>query len=210
MRRAATIALLLLVVMWTLVPRAHAQRTGASHFAPSRFGRTFPGRSFLYPLGFFPDAYDADSYAATPGPPVIVVQAPPAAAAAPVPSTVRPVLIELQGDRYVRLSAEETSDAIAVDDSPAVRRVEKASSADGDAALAPVVLIFRDGHHEDVSEYVIAEGALYTHRDFYAEGSWNRKIELSLLNLPDTIQYNQAHGVRFQLPTAANEVIVRP
>ncbi len=74
----------------------------------------------------------------------------------------------------------------------------------------PAVLVFRDGHREEVSEYTIADGALYTRTDYYTAGSWNRQIELSALNLPDTVKSNQSRGVRFQLPSSPNEVIVRP
>jgi len=75
--------------------------------------------------------------------------------------------------------------------------------------LPPVVLVFRDGHREEASDYTIADGVLYTRGD-YSTGSWNRKIELSSLSLPETLKSNQSRGVRFQLPSSPNEVIVRP
>jgi len=74
----------------------------------------------------------------------------------------------------------------------------------------PAVLVFRDGHREEVSEYTIADGNLYTRSDYYTSGSWNKKIALSFLNLPETITANQSRGTKFQLPTAPNEVIIRP
>jgi hypothetical protein len=76
--------------------------------------------------------------------------------------------------------------------------------------IRPAVLVFRDGHHEEVSDYTIADGVLYTRLNFYTDGSWTRKIALSSLNLPDTITANQSRNLKFQLPTASNEVIVRP
>jgi len=57
---------------------------------------------------------------------------------------------------------------------------------------------------------MITDGVLYTSGDYYANGSWNRKIELSSLNLPETVKSNQSRSVRFQLPSAPNEVIIRP
>ena len=51
---------------------------------------------------------------------------------------------------------------------------------------------------------------MYAKADYYNSGSWNRKIELSTLNLPETVQINQTHGLNFQLPSAPNEVIVGP
>ena len=70
--------------------------------------------------------------------------------------------------------------------------------------------MFRDGHREEVSDYTIADGNLYTHDDYYTNGSWNRKIELSSLNLLETVRSNQSRNVRFRLPSSPNEVIVRP
>jgi hypothetical protein len=76
--------------------------------------------------------------------------------------------------------------------------------------LPSAVLVFRDGHREELSDYTIADGVLYTRSDYYSNGDWNRKIELGSLNLPETIKSNQSRGVRFQLPSAPNEVIVGP
>jgi hypothetical protein len=72
------------------------------------------------------------------------------------------------------------------------------------------VLVFRDGHREEVSAYTITGGAIYAPADFYRDGSWNRKIELSSLDLPETLKSNYSRGLRFQLPRAPNEVIVGP
>jgi hypothetical protein len=93
-------------------------------------------------------------------------------------------------------------------------RNEERGSASTHAATTPepppAILIFRDGHREETSDYTIANGILYTRSDFYANGSWTRKIELSSLNLPETLSSNQSRGVRFQLPSFPNEIIVRP
>lgn len=56
----------------------------------------------------------------------------------------------------------------------------------------------------------IADGILYAASDYYRSGTWNQKIALSSLFLPETIAANQQRGVQFRLPTAANEVIVGP
>jgi len=75
---------------------------------------------------------------------------------------------------------------------------------------ATAILVFRDGHREEVSEYAITNGILYTSDDPFAVGYWNRKVELSSLNLPETVSSNQTRGVKFRLPSAPNEVVVRP
>ncbi len=120
-------------------------------------------------------------------------------------------MIELQGDRYVRVSGEDNSGAEMI--SPeSIRRPEKLSAAtiQAPAPEAPVVLVFRDGHREEVSEYTIAGGILYAARDYPTDGSWNKKIELSSLNLPETTKTNQSRGMKFQIPHSPNEVILRP
>ena len=76
--------------------------------------------------------------------------------------------------------------------------------------LIPVTLLFRDGHQEDIRDYTIADGIIYARGDFYNDGYWNKKIELSALDLRETVKSNQARGVRFALPNSPNEVITRP
>ena len=72
------------------------------------------------------------------------------------------------------------------------------------------ILIFRDGHRQQVSAYTIVGGILYASSDFATTGYWNQKIELSTLNLPETIAANKEGGHKFQIPSAPNEVIVGP
>ena len=155
-------------------------------------------------------------------PPVIILQGPSAAAspqqtAAPSQS----LLIELQGDRYVRVRGEAPSETEVIDPSASSQsmpqRTPQRTTAQSNAAVQPagqtptsVVLIFRDGHREEISDYTIADGVLYARADYYSDGSWNKSIKLQSLNLPDTIQSNQSRGIRFQLPSAANVVVVGP
>ena len=74
--------------------------------------------------------------------------------------------------------------------------------------LAPTVLVYRDGHREEVREYSIADGVLYARGDYYAIGYWNKKIELVALDLPQTVKANQERGVRFVLPDSPNHVVM--
>lgn len=214
MRRLLLIALLAAVTPWM-----NAQRTAS---APAHFARSFHhgGRSRFEPLAFY-DPFYADylsntGYPAESQPPVVVVQTAPVS---PVPerptSPIEPLMIELRGDRYVRVSGEEESGTQMIDsltdasrrhDRSAVARIQPVEAEES----APVVLLFRDGHREEVSDYTIADGVLYTSGDPYTGGSWNRKVELSSLDLPETVKLNHSRGVRFQLPSAPNEVIVRP
>jgi hypothetical protein len=75
---------------------------------------------------------------------------------------------------------------------------------------SPIVLVFRDGHSQEVSAYTIADGVLYAASDYATTGEWTQAIELASLNVPETVATNSSRGLRFQLPTAPNEVIVGP
>jgi hypothetical protein len=152
---------------------------------------------------------------------LIFLQSPPEPVLAPAP--VQPLLIELRGDRYVRLTGSESPGAEMITPETIARMPdpprnqshseERAPASTHPTATPeppPAILIFRDGHSEETSDYTIANGVLYTRSDFYANGSWTRRIELSSLNLPETLKSNQSRGVPFQLPSFPNEIIVRP
>jgi hypothetical protein len=186
-------------------PRLPA-RTGFSHSHHSgNFGRGY------YPVAFF-DPLDWDyahpSDDSVPAQPSVIVFQPPAAPVAQEPPSppAHPLLIELQGNRYVEITGENQSRTQTIEQQPpaAIPSLTPAS------LRQDALLIFRDGHREEVSEYTITDGSLYATANYYTEGTWNRKIELSALNLPDTVRANQSRGIDFHLPSAPNEVIVGP
>jgi hypothetical protein len=76
--------------------------------------------------------------------------------------------------------------------------------------LPLAVLVFLDRHREEISGYTISGDALYASSNFYSNGSWSRRIELSSLNLTETLNENRTRGIHFRLPSAPNEVIVGP
>jgi hypothetical protein len=211
MWKISQIAFLLAV----LLQGAIAQRTGGGHFSGSphfgagNFSSQRMGafsRSYPYALPFWTDGLYSDAVYA----PAYGVSAPAEPERTLPPS--QPLLIELQGDRYVRLSGDENSGGQMV----AAQGFDEAS-AGGKIMAAPqapeppsTLLVFRDGHREQISDYTIAGGVLYTASDDYASGTGNKRIDLSLLNLADTVASNRSRGVAFRLPRAANEVIVGP
>ncbi len=209
MSRVALIALLAALAPW-----ANAQRTSLpiSHHHPIHSPAIF----FADPS--YSDALYREGSPVASQPPIVILQAAPAPVPDPPSKPTQPLMIELQGDRYVRVSGEESSDAAwkridstTVSRIPTPARSQKPRAEIRAAAQNPAaVLVFRDGHREEVSEYTIADGNLYPHGDYYTSGSWNKKIELSALNLSETITTNQSRGIKFQLPSAPNEVIVRP
>ncbi len=137
----------------------------------------------------------------------------------------QPLVMELQGGRYVRVAraaidgealplnfgpSDNDSDGHEVTPmrTPSNRLAGITPSPANE--LAPAVLVFRDGHSEEVRDYAIADGMLYVRGDYYTDGYWNKKIELSSLNVSQTQKANASRNVRFVLPSSPNEVITRP
>lgn len=211
MRRLAVI-LLVQAALVAAVPLS-AQRSFGLHFSPQgrsvepRYGPRFFSPLPLYSGLYYSDLLDA-GYPVASQPPVFIVQSAPQAASASdtASSPTEPLLIELQDGRYVRLSGEANAGVETID-RVSVRHEEVSKQK---AEPIPALLVFRDGHKEEVSGYTIADGMIYAGSDYSANGAWTRKIELSSLNLTDTVESNKSRGVRFQLPTASNIVIVGP
>jgi hypothetical protein len=169
-------------------------------------------------------------------PPVILLQAAralagpneagPAEYADREPSPSQPLMIELQNGRYVRVnSTAADGEALPLTLAPEADKSNQPqlaksarSNSTGPAItaappphdLAPALLVFRDGHSEKVRDYTIADGILYASGDYYTDGYWNKKIDLSTLNVAQTLEANAARGVKFVLPSSPNEVITRP
>jgi hypothetical protein len=225
MRKHAIAALLILNV--AAVP-SFAQRMGGagrrsiSSFGPAREAR-FPRSLYLGTPLWFDDYPPNDNVA----PSVIVVQAPaqPAASARPVfeeTKSAAPLLIEWQGDRYVRRTtgtATETNPApldysastkgnSAVHPAPSVSPANPLSPSIPEPA--PATFVFRDGHREQSSDYTIVSGVIYTRGDYWTSGSWTRKIPIAQLDVPATLRANADNRVPFRLPSAPNEIITRP
>ena len=76
--------------------------------------------------------------------------------------------------------------------------------------LPPAVLVFRDGRTEEVSDYTIMSGTIYSKADYWSSGSWTRKIQIADLDVPATLKQNQERGLSFVLPSGPNEVVMRP
>ena len=176
----------------------------------SRFQRFFPYTSLPFP--FFGDSFNPDDiystgYPVASQPPVILLQAASGRAGSPAttePAIPQPLLIELQNGRYVRVnSAAADGDAL-----PLALAPDRAPSPPHD--LPPALLIFRDGHSEEVRDYTIANGILYARGDYYTDGYWTKKIALSALNVAQTLEANTTRSVKFVLPASPNEVITRP
>jgi hypothetical protein len=189
----------------------HSPGFGAGHVRPGIVGgfhhRGFHNNRFFSPFWstayWWDDSYypeDGGQVAQPPATSVVVQQAAPQPVQEVKPAN--PLLIELQGDRFVRLAGNDVNPPVAGGSaqSPALQ---------GDQ-LVPVVLVFRDGHRQDVSSYSIIGPALYASGSYWTNGYWTQKILLADLNLSATMSANQERGVNFVLPSGPNQVITRP
>ena len=215
MTRWFNFALLLMFFSCSL----NAQMRGG-HFAPapvSSFHASGTGHSFIVRRAsqegvgslerrgiFFGDPFFYGDYGFEPqsesGTPEVVVVQPPPAPVAEKPSA-EPLLLELRGDHFVRVGAEDYSSgdtSVSANSAPAPRE------------LPPAVLVFRDGHTEEVRNYTITGPVIYTTADYWTDGSWTRKILIADLDVPSTLRLNRERGANFSLPAGPNEVVIRP
>jgi hypothetical protein len=216
--------ILALAAVAVLGPGALAQTRGfggPAHLGPGFGGGvTFAARS--HPLGsrgfylgdtpFYYTDYPFQGFAAQPASPQVVVMRSPADA--PQEPKSEPLLIELRGDRYVRFGGIQKPAGRGNDAPPDyagnLPMKSSAQAVSKTAALPPAVLVYRDGHHEEVSDYAIVGAVMYARGDYWKSGYWTKNIQLSALNIPATMKTNQDHGVKFVLPAGPNEVVTRP
>lgn len=198
-----------------------AQSIGfAGHLRNRGFAR---GRYYLGDPFFYADYAPGSLAYDVPPPPVVVVQPAPAAESAPETKS-EPLLIEWQGDRYVRFAGGHLSAGRAQDTPPdyaeatatrslPLTRPKTHSTTMGQSEateLPPAVLVYRDGRREKVSNYAIVDGVLYARGNYWQDGYWTKNIQLATLNISATIRANRDTGVKFVLPSAPNDVVTRP
>jgi hypothetical protein len=201
-----------------LTPITAAQMRSVGFSGSGRgIGVSFTGvprsRSFGSSAIFFGDAFYADSPSAPLTiPPQYVVVPPPTVVDSSPETRSEPLMIELQGNRYVRFGGRQQSAERGTTAAPdyAPTDTGNVSRPQVQPELPPAVLIFRDGHREQVPEYAIVGGTLYASADYWQTGHWTKNIQLSMLNIPATVRANQDNGIKFILPSAPNEVITRP
>jgi hypothetical protein len=214
---------------------AHAQAHGAFSSAPGgRTGMAPSGRHAGRLRGrhrshhssagsgyvpYFYDDYDSEPETGEARSQVVEATAQPAPAAA----VSKPgFVLELQGDHWVRLTNYGELQAGEQSSQPALENGSKPSSpvpasnshraqaAESSSQLPPAVLVFRDGHEEEIRKYTIVGTTVYTTSDYWNSGSWTRKIQIADLDVPETLKLNQERGAKFTLPSGPNEVMMRP
>jgi hypothetical protein len=201
----------------TGVLRGAGMGSSSSHLRRAR--RIYAGSGFA---PYFYADYDSDSGTIEGSPNQITEQAPSPAAAAPLSKPSESLVLELQGDHWVRITnygqsqtggqsaqpdSEGTPNLPSVVPTTAARQIQAAQPA---SELPPAVLVFRDGHREQIGRYLIMGATLYTSADYWSSGTWTRKVQIVELDVPATMKLNQERGAKFSLPSRPSEVMIRP
>jgi hypothetical protein len=179
-------------------------------------GFGFPFAPFFYP-DYYPNN-DMDYSAPVPeAPPTPSRMVQPYQAPAPPPIPGNTLILENQDGQWVRIpTGGELSIAAKspkADSSPSSNSHAANPEATGTEpprpALPPAVLVFRDGHSEEVQKYMIHGADLYATEAYSTTGSWAKRIPLADLDIPASLKVNKDRSTKFSLPSGPNEVVVR-
>ena len=197
-------------------PGAAVARRGSvkTRFVRQSHGRRFSSDSAFAPY-FYPD-YDSEPETVDAPPAQIIEQTAEPASAVPVPNKAGALVLELQDDHWVRItnsgqsqtggqSSQPPSESLANLPTATPRRIQPEAPSE----LPPAVLVFRDGHREEIRKYIIEGATIYISTNSWSNGSWTRKIQVVELDVPATLELNQERGAKFSLPSGPNEVMIR-
>jgi hypothetical protein len=201
MLNLARSALLLLLLAGTAGAQIRTGPFRAGGFAsrPNLFIRSrrafYPGYgayAFPYFYSDFYQPYQIDYAPAEPPPapePVVPAKTEPVADA---------VMFELHGNQWVKVTnfSEASARVPSLPAEPA-------------KPLPPAILVFRDGHTEETSSYSIIGNSIYVKGDYWTTGAWTRTVPISDLNLAVTVRENQLRGVKFEVPSSPDEIMIR-
>ena len=200
-------------------PRSAVLRRGGVGTRSAQPRRIYAGSGFA---PYFYADYDSEPGIIDAPGNQIVEQAPPPATAVPVPKPPESLVLELQGDHWVRITdygrsqtggqsgqtaREGAPNLPPVAPTVATRQIQEVQPAN---ELPPAVLVFRDGHREQIGKYLIMGPTIYTSADYWSSGTWTRKVEIVELDVPATMKLNQERGANFSLPSRPSEVMIRP
>jgi hypothetical protein len=192
-----------------LVRMRHGRRAlVSSGFAPNYYPYYYPD--------YYPYSDSEDEIGEAPPAPIRAqtTASPPANPPEPPESLV----MELRGDHWVRLTNHGSMEIAGESDEPQSGRSNGPAQAKGlitsvraqaPSELPPAVLVFRDGHQEEVAKYTIVGTSISIKTDYWNTGSWTRKIPIAELDVAATRQVNQKRDTKFSLPSRPSEVIVR-
>ena len=200
---------------------AGAGRAGAG-IERGRFARGGPRRQghvrrFFAGSAYAPYFYSDAGYASdfgynsayepnveAPSPQIVFEESLPAAAP---PSPPKPteglVLLEVQGDHWVRITHDGPPQIVRQS-----YKAEPEQATNLPAAAPSAVLVFRDGHKEEIGKYYIMGATIHITADYWSSGSWTRMVQISDLDVPATLKLNQERGTHFRLPSGPYEVMI--
>jgi len=199
-----------------------AVRQGGSLTGPRtrRFSRRSRSANvpYLYPPYYYSDYYSEPAPSeATPSRVVVVENSQPRAQAPPAPPP-ESLVLERQGNHWVRItdSGQTRVNSQPQQQGPAKASTLRSMTPQQNAALEPprevppAMLVFRDGHKEEITRYTIVGGTIYANADYWNNGSWTKKVPIAELNVPATLELNRECGANFSLPSGPGVIVVRP
>jgi hypothetical protein len=195
------------------------QRTRLTNWGPRRYfnSSAYLPYQYFYPDYDYDDDYDNVNESTPPDEsPVQIIVAPPAQPPVPAPAPIEPLLLEYQDGQWVRVptgsqmparpQSMQSDSAKASGLRPGMAsRKERPQPL---PALPPTVLVFRDGHKEEVERYMIHDDVIYASMDYWSAGSWTREIPIAGLDIPATLKLNQERGGKFNLPSGPSEIVI--
>jgi hypothetical protein len=202
-------------------PRARSsfRLSGREGFDRPNRRRFLNDSAFLFPYFYADDEFDYGPVApeALPVQAVLPQLQQPPQPPAPTVRPVEPLLLENHNGQWVRVPTGSEMPAIPQSTKPDSAKasasnpgfVELPATAPPLPALPPAVIVFRDGHTEEVAKYMIQGETLFTNSDYWSTGSWTRKIPLSSVDIPASLKLNKERGTKFNLPSGPNEVVIR-
>lgn len=200
------------------VPRQNVSLRGPRRQHHRRTGRgVLP---YLYP----PYYYYGDYYSqpapseSRPSQVVVVERSQPRAEAPPPSPPPDSLMLELRGNHWVRVT---DSGQTMADSQPGKQSSAKAANVrtltpkeratiELPRELPPAVLVFRDGHKEEITRYTIVGSTIYTSADYWNSGSWTKKVPIAELDVPATLELNRERGAHFSFPSSPHVVVIRP
>ena len=199
------------------VGRGVGRHGRTDHSRTDPFARGINGGFPFFYTDDFGDQYPVDNSVESAPPQVVLVRSAPDDSPQIKPG---PLVIEWQGNRYVRYGGiKEMKDGKSVHPDyaepiiatvpakPPIFSAKKERDESAAGALPPALLVYRDGHREEISDYAIADGVIYVCGNYWQNGYWTKHIPLSALDAVATLEANQQRGVKFTLPSASNVVI---
>lgn len=178
----------------------------------------YPGWAYLPPPYYYGygDEYDDYGPEGLPAPPPWLAARAEQSPAPPKP--IEPLVIERQGDEWVRIDSKGQPPASAASTKPASGQAPRSTSDKGirnnvnppAPKLPPAVLVFHDGRQLEIEKYTIIGRVIYCHTNYWTTGSWTQKIAIADLDIAATLELNRERGGKFSLPSGPNEVVFRP